>query len=145
MRSVAFRTPLGPLPAPALDLTEVSDVLVRIRALIALATSPNVDNTPQNLDEARNAALAAVRLIRTNGVIISLPAPAIGVTFPEPKLEVRPTKRSSKVVAASGNWKRIKAKYAGVCLKCAKIIQKDSNIFWSKIDGACHVSCFNPS
>jgi len=105
----------------------VADVLAQIRALIALSAS-------DNLDEARNASLAATRLIRKYGAIISLPPENIGTSFPAPTSKRR-----------GDGWRRIKAKYAGVCVHCRQSIRKNTPIWWSFDKGAMHKDCYEPS
>ena len=120
----------------------------KVRALLALATSPNID-------EARNAALAAVRLIAEYKVILSLPAPANGVTFPPPSIRVktvspaeRRTKTAIRATTRAGNpgeWKKMKAKFEGYCKWCKKKVHKNASIYWSPDDGAYHAVCYSNS
>lgn len=121
----------------------MDDVVQKIRSLIALASSANID-------EARNAALAAVRLIQNYNVILTLPAMGHGTSFPTP---TRPTIRKKKPTTVvhkqrvqqrkdEEGWRAIRAKYEGTCKWCHKEIKTNAMIYWSKDHGAYHAVCF---
>lgn len=118
----------------------MADVLVKIRALLALTTSPNVD-------EARNAALVAARLIREHGIILTNPAASVGMTFPPPQIRITVTKKTTPAPVAddADEWQRIKAKYEGFCKWCGKTIRKNSSIRWCPGKGAMHLACYTTS
>jgi hypothetical protein len=117
----------------------VEDVLQTIRSLLALATSSNVD-------EARNAALAAVRLIQKHNVILSLPAEGRGTSFPAPSVRPKvvriPKKERVDQRKEAEGWRAIRAKYEGVCKWCHKDIKLNAMIYSSKDHGAYHAVCF---
>lgn len=108
------------------------DVLQKVQALLALTTSPNID-------EARNAALAAVRLIRQHGLVITSPAPHTGTSFPAPTFRARSRKNGNS------GWRRIKSKYAGSCRWCKQTIEPNTTIYWSRDAGAYHCACYEDS
>ena len=121
----------------------MDDVLAKVRALLALTTSSNID-------EARNAALVMARLIRTHQLIITEGAPGHGTTFPRP-VPPKPKRRpsSADVWRAEAEARRreasfqdIKAKFKGYCKGCSKPIKPNTHIYWSKDKGAYHPICF---
>lgn len=114
------------------------DVLAKVRALLALAAS-------QNIDEARNAALAAAKLIREHNIILTLPAASIGVSFPAPKvskMRIRVREQPRPPVEPDDEWRKMKAKFDGYCKWCSKSIRKNESIYWSKENGAYHPNCY---
>lgn len=107
-------------------------VLERIEQLLALASSPN-DN------EARNAALLAVQLIKKHRVVLSLPA---GRTkTPAPSSRRRSTPRGVKKVFDPPE--KIVAPLGGDCVHCGGRYRADQTIFWFSSMGGMHIKCFD--
>lgn len=117
---------------------DMSDPLTQILQLIELSKQ-------ENLDEARNAALAAVRLIVKYRIVLLEPAPNLGMSFPEPpsaKIRIR----KSKPQASNGDgFRKLKSKYDGVCKWCRLTIKKNTQIYWNSSLGAYHLKCFKES
>jgi hypothetical protein len=140
----------------------VENVMGKVRALLALTASSNID-------EARNAALAMARLIQGHHLVISMPAEGHGTTFPRPSrkstvvngavveawvAQQETLKKARDAAIRTGrpvkttqqrtekDVKPMKAKYAGVCTKCKKPIKPNTHIYWSPDHGAYHPLCF---
>ena len=120
----------------------MADVLQQIQALLRHACEN------QNLDEARNAALALARLIKKHNITLVLPAANNGTSFPPPRpAPVRPPPRPQPARpkparAVPDDWQKMKAKYPGECKWCRRPIKPNTPIYWSKDHGAYHPVCF---
>jgi hypothetical protein len=103
-----------------------SNVLERVRSLIALTASPNEN-------EARNAALLAVSLIVRHGLAISLPArpPARGA---------RRSSSSKKAVANA--TERITSPLGGDCIGCGERYRSGQTVYWFTSGGGMHPACY---
>jgi hypothetical protein len=117
----------------------LAKVLERIEQLMALATSPN-DN------EARNAALLAVQLIRKHKVKLELPAGARSTPMPGPRSTPQPAKRSRSsskgVKRVVDPPEKIVAPLGGECVHCGHRYRAETTIYWFSSGGGMHVKCF---
>ena len=123
----------------------MKNVLERVHQLIALATSPNEN-------EARNAALLAVQLIRKHRLVLSLPtAGSGGVPRARTKSDPgraadhgTPRKRSSGrgVKRVADPPERIVAPLGGECVECGSRYRADQPIYWFASGGGMHVKCY---
>lgn len=93
----------------------MSDVLSKIRHLIALAASGSAEAA-----EARTAAHIAVRLIQGHRIELRDP------------LENRSGASTTRV---------IRARYAGRCIRCGRVYPVGSFVVWTKGRGAVHTNC----
>lgn len=101
-------------------------LLERLNHLIALAASPNEN-------EARNAAVFAVRMIRNLGVTLSLgprPGEAQAPRAPASGLAVPVT---------------IQSKFDGRCRSCGTGYAVGERVRWARGKGAAHVACEWPA
>ena len=118
-------------------------VLERIEQLMALSTSSN-DN------EARNAALLAVQLIRKHRIVLTMPA---GRTRSEPRVD-KPeraptpppsTRRRSTPRGVKKMFdppEKIVAPLGGDCTHCGQRYRAGQTIFWFLAGGGMHIKCF---
>jgi hypothetical protein len=133
----------------------MSDVLETIENLLALAGSANEN-------EARNAAVLAVKLIRRHRLVISFPARADhafrGRARSEPEVEAarRPTpsstrkpspaprrsRSSKKNKPVADPPERIVAPLGGECVHCKARYARDASIYWFPAGGGMHPKCF---
>jgi hypothetical protein len=130
----------------------MTDVLETIENLLALAGSANEN-------EARNAAVLAVKLIRRHRLVISFPARSDhafrGRARSEPEVEVphRPTTRkpspaprrtrsSKKTKPAPDPPEKIVAPLGGECVHCKTRYPRDAPIYWFPAGGGMHPKCF---
>ena len=115
----------------------MTDPLTLIKSLLALAASSNID-------EGRNAAYAAAKLIHKHHVLLVLPAAANGTTVPTPSVRVHvpAPSRARPNKATEDGWRKMKAKYAGSCKWCGKHVKPNSPVYWSKDHGAYHPVCY---
>lgn len=95
-------------------------VLARIHHLLALAASDNEH-------EARNAAIIAARMIRSEGVLLSLPhdSRSAGPTAP--------TEGLAPIV--------IQSKFSGLCRSCGSAYAIGDRVQWARGRGAAHATC----
>jgi hypothetical protein len=109
-------------------------LLDRIRDLIALTESPNEN-------EARNAAIAAVRLIRKHRIVLSVPSGSKEKAVPAAR------KRSSArgVRTVTNPAERIVAPLGGDCLHCGARYRAGQTVFWFRAGGGMHVTCYDES
>lgn len=107
--------------------------MLLVEQLLALADSPEVD-------EARTASYAAVRLIKKHKIVLTLPARGAPVSFPAPKVDVASVVREKK--SPTGQWRDMEAKYQTACKHCDKPIRKDQPIKWARGKGAFHPKCY---
>jgi hypothetical protein len=112
----------------------MASVLERLERLIALTESPNAN-------EARNAAMLAVRLIREHHIKLALPA--------EPKTRPSPSGGVRKKTPGSARSKRapdtpteIKSPLGGDCVECGGRYRAGSQVFWMQSGGGMHPKCF---
>jgi hypothetical protein len=134
----------------------VPDVLETIENLLALASSSNEN-------EARNAAVLAVRLIRRHRLVISLPSrpdqafrgrarsdPAVPAPHATPPASRRASppgtskrsRSSRKVKAVADPPERIVAPLGGDCIHCGGRYKRDAAIYWFAAGGGMHPKCF---
>lgn len=113
--------------------------------LVALTSSPNEN-------EARNAAVLAVQLIRKHRLQLSLPTSTSGAharvrTKSDPGrgadhgTKRRSTGRSVKRVADPPE--RIVAPLGGECVECGSRYRAEQPIYWFAAGGGMHVKCFD--
>lgn len=124
-------------------MPSVRPILERIEQLMALATSPN-DN------EARNAALLAVQLIRKHRIVLSMPAgrtrsdPRVDKTervkTPAPSSRRRSTPRGVKKMFDPPE--KIVAPLGGECIHCGGRYRAEQTILWFSSGGGMHIKCF---
>lgn len=138
----------------------MADVMDRLRKLLAMAESP-VD------EEARTAALLAVRLIKEHKIELALPgnkppaaagAPppptprATGAPWPppnpfrndpfrEPTPPPPPPPPATRAYRFGGPPVRLFAKFAGACAHCNRSFARDAEVFWMRRHGTTHVTC----
>ncbi|MDB4934649.1 MAG: hypothetical protein JWP87_1621 [Labilithrix sp.] len=123
----------------------MKNVVERVLQLIALTASPN-DN------EARNAAMVAVQLIRKHRLVLSLPTTGSGGvprarTKSDPGRAEAPGARRSR---SSGRGKRVAdpperivAPLGGECVECGARYRADTSIYWFASGGGMHPKCFD--
>jgi hypothetical protein len=116
----------------------MASVKERLERLIALTESPNEN-------EARNAAVLAVRLIRQHRVILTVPTSS--ATTPARRVSPNPTGR--RRTPASAKSKRvadvpveIKSPLGGDCIECGGRYRAGSPIYWMDSGGGMHPRCF---
>ena len=114
------------------------DAVLKVEQLLALTASDNID-------EARNAAYAAAKLIRLHKLIVRAPAPFFSTSFPAPSVRVTTRKRKPVKQPLSDGWRRMKAKFAGSCKWCFKAVEQNETICWSADHGAYHTKCYEES
>ena len=135
------------------------DVLETLENLLALAGSANEN-------EARNAAVQAVKLIRRHRLVVSFPARTEhvfrGRTRSEPAVEVprRPTpsagrkpspppregkrtRSSKKTKPAADPPEKIVAPLGGECIHCKTRYPREASIYWFPAGGGMHARCFD--
>src|SRR5580704_1406133 len=103
-------------------------VLQRVQHLIALSSSPNEN-------EARNAAVLAVRLIRKHGLVVSAPAR---------KPSGSSAKRSSSGSRrASDAIEKIRSPLGGECVFCHSRYRAGAEVYWLASGGGMHLHCYD--
>lgn len=115
----------------------MATVLERLQRLLALAESPNEN-------EARNAAMLAVRLIRQHGVTFTVPA-----TRPTPTpRRVSPSEGTRRRTSSSGRSRRVAdipaaivSPLGGDCVECGSRYRAGSSIYWLSSGGGLHTRC----
>jgi hypothetical protein len=134
-----------------------SDVLETLENLLALAGSANEN-------EARNAAVQAVKLIRRHRLVVTLPAradhvfrgrarsePAVEVPRrptpsaarkPSPVRGVTRTRSSKKTKQAADPPEKIVAPLGGECIHCKTRYPREAAIYWFPAGGGMHARCF---
>jgi hypothetical protein len=123
----------------------VKNVVDRVMQLMALTTSPN-DN------EARNAAMLAVQLIRKHRLVLSLPTSVSGGvprarTKSDPGRAEGPATRRSRssgrgVKRVADPPERIIAPLGGECVECGSRYRADTTIYWFASGGGMHAKCY---
>lgn len=125
----------------------MKNVVERVTQLIALATSPNEN-------EARNAALLAVQLIRKHRIVLSMPiGPASSPAIPRARTKSEPGRPAAGGARRSrssgrGNKRvadpptRIVAPLGGECVECGSRYRADTTIYWFASGGGMHAKCF---
>jgi hypothetical protein len=121
----------------------------RLHKLLAMAKSPVEE-------EARTAALMAVRLIHEHKIELRLPSKGypIGVTEPltswdwkpsEPAKPKPPSTPPPKPPPRVPKYQEVPvslvAKFGGVCKQCARHYSAGESILWLKGRGATHYNC----
>jgi hypothetical protein len=109
--------------------SEVSRVLAKIEKLVAMTSSPH-------LEEARTSAFMACRLIREHGfqvVAYSARASQEAAYQPPPRPEPEPEPPSEFIP--------IRVKHKGYCRHCGKSIHVDKMALWCKGKGLLHFAC----
>jgi hypothetical protein len=113
-------------------------VLERLQRLIALTESPNEN-------EARNAAVLAVRLIRQHQVVLTVPSStALSATrraSPSPTTRRR-TPGSAKSKRVADIPAEIRSPLGGDCVECGGRYRAGSTIYWMQSGGGMHPRCF---
>ncbi len=105
-------------------------VLERVGHLLALSSSPNEN-------EARNAAVLAVRLIREHRLVVSMPR-----ATPTPGKKKTPgSKRGVRKVADPPE--RITSPLGGECIACGTHYRAGQHVFWFASGGGMHIRCFD--
>jgi hypothetical protein len=113
----------------------MATVLERLRRLIALTESPNEN-------EARNAAVLAVRLIRQHRVAFSLPEPSERTTPNAGTRRRTPASSSSRKRRVADIPTEIKSPLGGDCLECGGRYRAGASIYWMQSGGGMHPACF---
>ena len=125
----------------------MKNVVERVTQLIALATSPNEN-------EARNAALLAVQLIRKHRIVLTMPiGPASSPSTPRARTKSDPGRADGSGARRSrssgrGNKRvadppeKIVAPLGGECVECGSRYRADSTIYWFAAGGGMHAKCY---
>ena len=125
----------------------MKNVVERVSQLIALATSPNEN-------EARNAALLAVQLIRKHRIVLSMPTSGSGaIPRPRPRTKSDPGRPADGGVRRSrssgrGNKRvadppeKIVAPLGGECVECGSRYRADTTVYWFAAGGGMHTKCY---
>jgi hypothetical protein len=118
----------------------MASVVDRVNKLLALTTSTNIH-------EARNAALAAAKLIREHGLELRERDPSQEPRRKTPRPTPRPTPRarrpSSKKTARVELPPLIESPLGGECVVCGKRYRAGTTIHWSDADGGIHTTCID--
>jgi hypothetical protein len=112
-------------------------VLERVLRLIALTESPNEN-------EARNAAVLAVKLIRQHKITLVIPegrvpTPAPRRVSPAPRKRTPSTGRTRRVVDVPAE---IRSPLGGDCVECGARYRAGATIYWLESGGGLHPRCF---
>ena len=124
----------------------MKNVVERVTQLIALATSPNEN-------EARNAALLAVQLIRKHRIVLSMPVGGSSPSVPRARTKSdpgRPADGGARRSRSSGRGnkrvadppEKIVAPLGGECVECGSRYRADSTIDWFAAGGGRHARCY---
>jgi hypothetical protein len=114
----------------------MASVVDRVNKLLALAGSSNIH-------EARNAALAAAKLIREHGLLVrEADTERRKTPRPTPRSTPRPRRPSSKKTRAE-SLATIESPLGGDCIVCGKRYRAGTTIHWSDADGGIHVDCID--
>jgi hypothetical protein len=115
----------------------VATVLERLERLLALTESPNEN-------EARNAAMLAVRLIRQHRIAFTVPPTR---PTPTPK-RVSPSAGTRRRTPGSGRAKRVAdvpspivSPLGGDCAQCGGRYRAGAAIYWLSSGGGLHERC----
>ncbi len=115
----------------------MATVIDRLQKLLALTASPN-------MHEARNAALAAAKLIREHDLEIKeREAPRRKTPRPTPRSTPRPRRPSSKKNARVEIPPIIESPLGGDCAVCGKRYRAGTEVHWSDSAGGIHTACIN--
>jgi hypothetical protein len=99
-----------------------------VHRLIALSASPNEN-------EARNAAVLAVRLIRKHGLVLSIPASSV---------PGRATPRSKpRAGHVADTVDRIRSPLGGECIHCKSRYKAGAEVLWLASGGGIHPHCYD--
>ena len=125
----------------------MKNVVERVTQLIALATSPNEN-------EARNAALLAVQLIRKHRIVLTMPIGGSSPSIPRARTKSEPGRPAdgagSRRSRSSGRGnkrvadppEKIVAPLGGECVECGSRYRADTTIYWFAAGGGMHTKCF---
>ena len=126
----------------------MATVLERVHHLVALSTSPNEN-------EARNAAVLAVALIRKHALVITMPArttPAATRTQSAGRTSSGGIRRQSQGHKTPGS-KRVKrvadpaekivSPLGGECIHCGERYKPQQTVYWFASGGGMHPRCFD--
>ena len=123
----------------------MKNVVERVSQLISLATSPNEN-------EARNAALLAVQLIRKHRIVLTMPIGGSSPSIPRARTKSEPNRTADGGVRrsrSSGRGKRVAdppekivAPLGGECTECGSRYRADATIYWFAAGGGMHVKCY---
>jgi hypothetical protein len=127
----------------------VKNVVERVTQLMALASSPNEN-------EARNAALLAVQLIRKHRIVLTMPIGGSSPSVPRARTKSEPNRaapgdggaprrsrssgRGDKRVADPPE--KIVAPLGGECTECGSRYRADTTIYWFAAGGGMHAKCY---
>jgi hypothetical protein len=106
----------------------MSDVLTRVRHLIALTASSSEN-------EARNAAVLAIRLIARHGLVISLPAHP-------PSAKAARRRSSASKRAVPNPTERIVSPLGGDCIGCGERYRSGQIVYWFASGSGMHPACY---
>jgi len=114
----------------------MASVLDRLHRLIALTESPNEN-------EARNAAVLAVALIRRHGVTLVLPEsppaePPPRRASPSPRRRTPGSGKGRRIVDVPAE---IKSPLGGDCVECGGRYRAGASIYWLTSGGGLHPRC----
>jgi hypothetical protein len=118
------------------SLRDVSrSILERVEQLIALASSPNEN-------EARNAALLAVQLIKKHRLVVSMPRTKSDPSAVSPSTGGRRRSSPRGVKRVVDLPDKIVAPLGGECIECGGRYRAEQTILWFSSGGGLHVKCF---
>lgn len=104
----------------------MTDVLDRVKKLLALATSPFPE-------EARTAAFKAAQLIKEHKIELRLPGPVAGGVPPWSPPPSKPKEQERRIIVS---------KYEGWCRVCSSGYAVGEYVAWAKEKGAIHAKCW---
>ncbi len=126
----------------------MSSVLERVRKLIALTSSPNEN-------EARNAAVLAVRLIREHHLVLSVPArrtstprgtpratPARGAAGATPARGTAGASMPRAARRARDPAEPIRSPLGGDCPECGGRYRRGETVWWFPSGDGMHARCY---
>jgi hypothetical protein len=130
----------------------MATVLERVHHLVALSASPNEN-------EARNAAVLAVALIRKHALVISMPARTTpSATRAETTAasarrtssggmrrqgQAHKTPGSKRVKRVADSVEKIVSPLGGECIHCGQRYKAKETVYWFASGGGMHQKCFD--
>lgn len=122
----------------------MADVLDKIKKLLRLATS-------DNLNEARNSAYTAARLIHEHKIVLSLPGqptgdaparPFVYTAEPTPPKPPQPPRKAKDLYGHTWWFHEDGPRFGGHCMFCALPLMRGQAAYAGD-DGLLHAACWN--
>jgi hypothetical protein len=127
----------------------MATILERVHHLVALSASPNEN-------EARNAAVLAVSLIRKHGLVITMPArttpgatrahapaaPRTSSSGARRQSQTHKTPGSKRVKRVADPAEKIVSPLGGECSHCGQRYKAKETVYWFSSGGGMHEKCF---